>query len=216
MKINFKKTKIITFNVSKKYDFLPQLNFPGTEPLEVIYHTRLLGIMLTSDLSWSAHVNDIARRATAKLWILVRFKSLGGSQDQLLKVFQTRIRSTLEFGAPVFSCALTKEQSSKLESVQKKAFAVILGKEYQTYESALQTLNQDRLDTRRAELAYKFALKCSKSTKHSAMFPRNPFYRENMRNSKPFLEFQCHTSRYFNSAIPALSRLLNKRLNQTK
>ena len=130
--------------------------------------------------------------------------------------FLTRIRSTLEFGAPVFSCALTKEQSSRLESVQKKAFAIILGKEYQTYEIALQTLKQDRLDTRRTELAYRFALKCSKSTKHSAMFPRNPIYRENLRNSKPFLEFQCHSSRYFNSPIPALGRLLNKRLNQAK
>ena len=216
MKINLKKTKIIPFNVSKKFDFLPQLSFPGTEPLEVIYQTRLLGITLTSDLSWTSHVNDIANRATAKLWTLVRFKSLGGSKDQLLKVFQTRIRSTLEFGAPVFSCALTKEQSSRLESVQKKAFAIILGKEYQTYEIALQTLKQDRLDTRRTELAYKFALKCSKSTRHSAMFPRNPIYRENLRNSKPFLEFQCHSSRYFNSPIPALARLLNKRHNQTK
>ena len=181
----------------------------------MIYQTRLLGITLTSDLSWSVHVTDIVNRATAKLWILVRFKSLGGSQDQLLKVFQSRIRSTLEFCAPVFSCALTKEQSSKIESVQKKAFAVILGKKYQTYEEALQTLNQDRLDTRRAELAFKFALKCSKSTRHSAMFPRNPVYRENMRNSKPFVEIKCHTSRYYNSPIPALARLLNKRHNQT-
>ena len=172
--------------------------------------------MLSSDLSWSLHVNDITKRATSKLWILVRFKSLGGSQDQLLKVFQTRIRSTLEFGAPVYCFGLTKEQSKKIECVQKKAFAIILGNEYSNYNLALQTLKQDRLESRRIELAYKFAIKCTKSRRHSTMFPRNPVYRENMRNSKPFAEFQCHTSRYFNSTIPALARLLNKRHNQTK
>ena len=211
MKINFKKTKILPFNTSKKYDFLPQLSFPGTEPLEVIYETRLLGIILASDLSWSPHVNDMTKRATSKLWILVRFKSLGGSQDQLLKVYQTRIRSTVEFAAPVFNSGLTKEQSTKIEMVQKKAFVIILGQNYINYESALIALNQERLDTRRVELAYNFALKSSKSPRHSGMFPPNPAYRSNMRNLKPFLEHQCHSSRYFHSPIPSLARLLNKR-----
>ena len=71
------------FKLTKKYDFLPLLNFPKYEPLEVIYETKLLGITLTSDLSWWPHVNDISRRATGKLWVIVRFKSLGGSEEQI-------------------------------------------------------------------------------------------------------------------------------------
>ena len=66
MKINTKKTKIIPFNVSKKFDFLPQINFPGYEALEVTYTTKLLGVTLTSDLSWTPHVVDITTRATKK------------------------------------------------------------------------------------------------------------------------------------------------------
>ena len=165
---------------------------------------------LSSNLSWNAHVNDITQRATGKLWVLVRFKNLGGSRDQLVKVFQTRVRSTLEFAAPVFSSGLSKEQNRQLEMVQKKAFAIILGKDYVSYESALLTLHQERLDLRREELSYKFALKCSKSKRHSSMFPPNPTYRPNMRHPKPYMEHVCHTSRYYNSAIPALARLLNK------
>ena len=107
MKINFKKTKIMPFNPSKKFDFLPDLHFPNSEPLEVIYETRLLGVILSSNLSWCAHVNDITKRATRKLWILIRFKSLGGTTDQLVKVYQARVRSTLEFAAPVFHSGLT-------------------------------------------------------------------------------------------------------------
>ena len=59
MKINLRKTKVLPFNFSKKYDFLPQIHFPGSAPIEVIYETRLLGVIITSNLSWSAHVNDM-------------------------------------------------------------------------------------------------------------------------------------------------------------
>ena len=41
MKINFKKTKILPFNFSKKFDFLPQLSFADCDPPEVIYENRL-------------------------------------------------------------------------------------------------------------------------------------------------------------------------------
>ena len=211
MKINHKKTKIIPFNFSKKFDFLPQLHFPDCEPLEVIYETRLLGVTITSNLSWAAHVDDITKRAMQKLWVLIRLKSLGETSDQLTTVYQTRVRSTLEFAAPVFHRSLTKDQSRQIESVQKKACAVILHRAYTTYESALSLPKLERLDIRRVNLCHSFALKASKSPRHQSMFPTNPTYRQNMRSSKPYLEHSCNTSRYFHSPIPYLARLLNKR-----
>ena len=216
MKINFKKTKILPFNLSKKFDFLPQLSFPNHEPLEVIYEARLLGVNLSSDLSWNNHVNNITKSATKKLWILIRFKALGGTQTQLLSVYQMRIRSTLEFAAPVFTSGLTQEQSRRIEMVQMKAFAIILGNQYTSYQSALLTLKHECLDIRRLNLCYKFALKCTQSEKHRSMFPVNQNFRQNMRNPKPFKEFYCRTSRYYNSPIPFLARLLNKYADSTK
>ena len=210
MKINHKKTKVMPFNFSKKFDFLPQLSFPDCEPLEVIYETRLLGVIISSNLSWTSHVNDITMRATKKLWVLIRFKSLGGTTEQLITVFQTRVRSTLEFAAPVFNGGLTKDQIRQIEMVQRKALVIILGSTYSCYETALEQLKLERLDTRRTQLSYNFALKCSKSAKHAHMFPPNNNYRPNMRNPKPYMEHTCKTSRYYNSPIPALARLLNK------
>ena len=117
-------------------------------------------------MSWSLHTRDITKRATKKLWVLVRFKSLGGTQEQLLTTYTTRIRSTLEFAAPVFHSGLTQEQSRQIEMVQKKALAIILGNQYTSYGSALTSLNLERLDNRRTELAYNFALKCAQSNRH--------------------------------------------------
>ena len=139
---------MIPFNISKKFDFLPQLHFPGEEPLEVIYQTKLLGVTLSSDLSWSPHINDITKRATKELWVILRFKALGGTREQLLSVYQLRIRSTLEFAVPVFHSSMTQDQSRQVEMVQKKAFTIILGLGYRSYEATLETLKQARLDSR--------------------------------------------------------------------
>ena len=203
MKINHKKTKVLPFNFSKNYDFLLQLNFPNCEALE--------GVTITSNLSWSRHVQNICSSATKKLWVLVRFKSLGGTTAQLVTIYLTRVRSTLEFAAPVFHCGLTKDQSRDIEMVQKKALAIILGASYNNYESALNQLNLERLDTRRTEICYNFAVKCTMSAKHCAMFPKNSNMRDNSRCTKPYKEYTCKSSRYFNSPIPYLARLLNTR-----
>ena len=111
----------------------------------------------------------------------------------------------------MFHGGLSKEQSRQIEIVQKKAFAVILGRQYENYELALEKLQLDRLDDRRTELCYKFALKCTLSAKHSGMFPRVPAHSINLRNPKTFNEPKCKTSRYYNSPVPFLSRLLNAR-----
>ena len=171
--------------------------------------TKLLGVTITSNLSWASHVNEICSRASKKLWVLVRFKLLGGTTAQLLAVYITRIRSILEFACPVFHSGLTKDQSQQIELVQKKSLAVILGKGYQCYESALKQLQLERLDYRRTNLCLKFALKCTRSTRHCGMFPPNPLPHTSTRHHKPYIEYTCKTSRYYNSPIPYLSRLLN-------
>ena len=166
--------------------------------------------MITSDLNWSKHVQNICRRATNNLWVLIRFKALGGTNTQLNMVYQTRIRAILEFGSPVFHSSLMKDQSAKIELAQKKALAVILGKDYESYEYAMSRLNLERLDTRRSQLCLAFAQKCAKSTRHGLMFPKNTSTRTNMRHPKLYLEHSCSTFRYHHSSIPFMAGLLNR------
>ena len=93
----------------------------------MVYQTKLVGLIVSSNLSWGPHVDYTAVNASKKLWLLVRFKNRGGSQDQLLTLYQLKIRSIAEFAAPAFHGALTVQQSNDLEMIQKKAFAIILG-----------------------------------------------------------------------------------------
>ena len=118
MKVNIKKTKVLPFNFSKKYDFVPNLEFDGNL-LEVEYQSKLLGVMIDSSGSWRAHIEYIAMKANRRVFFLKRLKRLGASQETLKLIYILFIRSILEFAAPVWTGALTgnKKLTNKLNKV---------------------------------------------------------------------------------------------------
>ena len=85
MKINDSKTKAILFNNAVKSDFFPNLTLNDT-PLEVVEEIRLLGVMVSSDLSWRTNTATMCQKAYSRLWMLRRLKPLGASVDDLLDV----------------------------------------------------------------------------------------------------------------------------------
>ena len=84
MKLNKKKTKIFPFNFTKTRDFVPAVYIPGgSEPLEVVYQTKLLGVICTSDGKWAENTNYIVKKATSKLWMVRRLKWMGADENIL-------------------------------------------------------------------------------------------------------------------------------------
>ena len=165
--------------------------------------------MISSNCSWKANTNYICKTATKRCWLLHRLKNLGATREQLLSVYQKRSRTILEMAAPAWHSSLTKEEIYRIEREQKKAFAIILGNEYNSYKNALSVLKQETLEKRRENMTIKFAKKCAKNPKHSNMFPRNTM-RQNLRTNKKYKEYECRTKRLYDSAIPYMTRLLNK------
>ena len=96
----------------------------------------------------------LTKKATQKIWILLHLKRLGGNHAQLLVIYIARVRSVLEFAALVFSSGLIKDLSSKIETVKRKALAMILGNLYGNYESALHCLCLHCLDNPRHESCF--------------------------------------------------------------
>jgi hypothetical protein len=100
MKINYKKTKLMVFNPGTARDFLPRYYFNNDE-LEVVEETKLLGVVLRSDLSWGANTDYMVKRANRKHWCLWRLKKLGAENSDLIDVYIKQIRSLLEFAVAV-------------------------------------------------------------------------------------------------------------------
>ena len=75
MIVNRKKTKILPFNFSRKYDFMPHLEFDN-ETLEVVYQAKLLGVILDSSGRWNEHINYVTRKAKQRVFMLQRLKRI--------------------------------------------------------------------------------------------------------------------------------------------
>ena len=110
-----------------------------------------------------------------------------------------------------FTCFSWATQSNNLEMIQKKSFAIILGSKYKSYRNALLSLSQDTLHSRRLKLCSNFAIKCTKHSRHSDLFKPNPRYTNNPRNKHKFIQPMAKTTRYYKSAVPFLTRLLNSK-----
>ena len=172
MKLNSAKTKLMLFNPCRTKDFMPEIEIDKTR-LDLVEQTKLLGVVLTSNLSWEENTQYISERCNSKIWMLKRPKNLGANQDDLLDVFFKQIRSVAEFAAPVWNSSLTGEQVASIERIKKTVLHVILGDEYKSYNSALKGLGLEKLLDRRRKICTKFAKKSLIHNKFSKWFNSN-------------------------------------------
>ena len=152
MKIKESKTKIMKFSFSHQYDFPTEVQVEGfSSQLEEIQQTKLLGVMISSDLKWSGNTEYICKKAYKRIWILRRLRTLGVSPSFILDVYIKEIRSVLELAVPAWHSGLTRKQSVLIERVQK--VRIILGDFSIGYRAALSTLGLESLETRRVKFA---------------------------------------------------------------
>ena len=159
--------------------------------IQVVDEVKLLGTIITSDLKWGKNVDEIIRRGNTRMIILRKLAEFKAKQSDMRIIYIAYIRSILEQLCVVWNFSITDENSTDIERVQKNACKIILGYQYENYESALTTLNLEDLKSRRIRLCKKFAITCLENRKTRNMFPK---YRK---------------ERLKQSAIPQMQRLLN-------
>ena len=209
MKINEKKTKIMIFNRSKKFDFPPELSFQSGEILECLNETKLLGVQLSSSLKWNSNTAAIYKKCMARMWLLRRMKLLNVEPHIILDYYLKEIRPLTEQGVIVWNSGLTKSQVRDLEKIQKVALSIILGSKYSKYEVACQYFGISKLSSRRSELCANFAVKLFLSPRCDQYFTLKE--KGVRRNSiKLVKENISRTSRCYNAPHNYLARLVNQ------
>ena len=213
MRINHGKTKAILFNNARNYDFTPRLSLQGDEELDLVEQVRLLGVEVSSDLSWRANTSSICQKAYSRMWMLRRLKPLGASDEELLDVYEKQIRCIAEFAAPAWTSGLNKDMINQIERIQKCAFAIILDERYTSYEKALKVLSKPSLSSRRMDINLSFAKKCQKNERYEHWFITNtPSEIRNKTRSEntKLLPVQARTGSFLKSPIAYLTQLLNE------
>ena len=86
----------MVFNPCSSIDFSPEFSLENND-LEVVDEMRLLGIVIKSDLKWTANTENMVQKANKRIWILRR-----------LDVYIKQIRSVLELAVPVWHCRINQ------------------------------------------------------------------------------------------------------------
>ena len=146
MKLNTAKSNYMIFSRSIE-EVATRLTLNGVN-LEQVHVSKILGLWISEDLSWSRNTKETCIRAYARMSLLTKLKYVGTKTNDLLDVYKLFIRSILEYCSVVFHSSLTQEDVQNLERIQKTSLKVIFGDEYESYESALQKSGLETLHAR--------------------------------------------------------------------
>ena len=135
--------------------------------MEVIGSTRLLGTIITNNLSWDPNISDIVKRSNATMELLRKLYGFGVPKEDMKLIY------CLEQSAVVWHSSLNRENMDDFEQVQKSALKIILKQNCKNYKHALTILEMDTLNDRREQRCLNFALKCLKHPSFKNMFPQN-------------------------------------------
>ena len=122
---NRDKCKELRISFAKNKVDLPPVVVDGHN-LEVVDHAKLLGVTITSNLSWNMHVSEIVKKASKRLYFLRQLKRATMSRKPSCLGFATScIRSVCDYAIPVFHASLPQYLIDDLERVQKRALSII-------------------------------------------------------------------------------------------
>ena len=124
-----------------------------------------------------------------------------------------KIRSVLESNCVVYHPMLTTDEINDIERIQKIVFRIILDYRYIDYHQACLLLGVQSLHLRRVKLSLNFGLKCIKNNKFNHLFKEN--HQPTLRNPDKYDVPFARTSRYFNSPLLYITRLLNQHFRNT-
>ena len=215
MRINDSKTCIIKFTKTRSRDFPPEFAFHNKDNLKVVETTKLLGVLIDSNLKWESNTYHICKKASSKLWLLRRMSNMGLDSTTILDYYMKEVRSHLELAAPAWHSNLTLKLSADIERVQKVAVGIILGTYEHPYEISCTILGIEPLSLRRTTLCSNFAVKTALCpfSRHKDLFFKPSYNHDTRFKNTKFIEHTWNNERFYDSPLPYLTRLLNKQLS---
>ena len=110
MRLNSEKCKEMIIDFSRNYSLTSGIQSVtiGEQVLERGEHAKMLGVAISSNLTWSKHVDNIVSKAGKRVDMLYQLKRAGISQLDLVTIYVSVIRPVLEYACPVWSTSLPK------------------------------------------------------------------------------------------------------------
>ena len=202
MLLNVKKTKELRISFTKFPLDLQNLLSANSE-IKVVDEFKLLGVTISSDLSWNSHINDICSKASKRLYALRVLRRSGAPPKDLITVYCAFIRPVLEYACQVWHFSLPKYLCDQIESIQGRALKIALPDV--SYQEALMYTNLETLEHRRQHQCQKLYTKIlnQENNKLKELLPAPKQHRYSFRITRKFDIFKCRTERFKKSFIPS-------------
>ena len=210
MKLNKNKTKCMLFNFAKE-NVSVNLTHPHTgEDLEFVKEFKILGVILTNDLSFQKNIEARTKATYKCLWTLVRLCENKIPLKQMVKIYCSQIRSILEFSILIMISSLTKTQLQAMEAVQRRATKIMLNDYLIPYHERLKLCELTTLEDRWEAMLNRFAFSFLKSNRMDHWLKPNLSSSDvQLRKNHVFLEPKYRTERYRKCTTNTIIRILN-------
>jgi hypothetical protein len=193
LNINASKTKgmfLCAFNRSS----IERLTLNDVE-IESVSSFKLLGVHVDCNLKWNSHIDSICTKANMRVYLLKHLKRSGVDLDDVLHFYYSVVRPVLEYACPAWHTGLTRDQSDRLDAVQKRSLSIIFNMSIsENYEEFCSNNGIETLAKRRDNLCRRFFLKCI-ANENSCLHYLMPTSKENDIANK------LRNARYMNSFI---------------
>ena len=115
------------------------------------------------------------------------------TNDDLIIVYKTILRSILDYICPAYHSLLNKGQGNRIEKLQKSALKIIYGSNGSHDEWVKKAGDIQRLENRRIEVTKKFAIKTAANNQFKHFFPSRQQTQDGQRPTKIYEEIHAKT-----------------------
>ena len=180
---------MIRISFSKRPVTLQKLS-SDQKQIDIVDNFKLLGVTISSNLTWNSHITDICTKASKRLYALRILKRSGAPPKDIITVYCSFIRPVVEYASQVWHFSLPHYLNDEVESIQRRALRIALPD--LSYDEALDTLKLKTLYHRRqvhCQKLYKNIL-TQKNNKLRDLLPELKQNNYNFRNPRKFNTFQ--------------------------
>ena len=188
--MNIGKTKEMLCDYRKKSTPPPLVEIDGRE-VERVEEYKYLGTMITSDLSWTTHIDSTIKKCHSRLYFLRKLRQFGVSQTILTMFYMARIESILTYNFITWYSAAGAENKDRIQKITHRAEKVT-GCDLPHIDSLFPTRIKKKVGRITKDPSHPLH-------GHFQLLPSNRRYRS----------VKSRTSRFSNTFIPSAIRVLN-------
>lgn len=119
VQLNTEKCKEMRISFTKSQQEFEPILING-DTLEVVENVKLLGLNISSNLTWNIHINEIVKKASKRLYFFIQLKRANVARTDLGLFYSGCIRSIMDYVLPVLHYSLPRHLMRELDMYRRE------------------------------------------------------------------------------------------------